>query len=154
MPLTVGVEVPPRDRDVLEGWLRSPSLKAGLTSKQNCVAKDTGHSAHRPPEDRLTPEGTRFAPLLTKGTPITSARWTARAHSSPLLASSPRSGTPGCSPIAHLRICEHDFERTDASADDYGQIGDHTRLHLRHQRAGRCADDYGIRQVSPKEASS
>src|SRR5664280_189906 len=34
------------------------------TSKQNCAAKDTGHSAHRPPEDRLTPEGTRFAPLL------------------------------------------------------------------------------------------
>lgn len=30
MALSLGVDVPPDDRDVLEGWLRSPSLRAAL----------------------------------------------------------------------------------------------------------------------------
>jgi len=30
MPLTVIVEVPPRDREVLASWVRSPSIRAGL----------------------------------------------------------------------------------------------------------------------------
>jgi transposase len=30
MPLTVTVEVPPRDREVLTSWVRSPSIRAGL----------------------------------------------------------------------------------------------------------------------------
>ena len=52
MSLTVGVEVPPRDRDVLEGWLRSPSLRAGLVRRARIVllAADgvgTGEIVHR-----------------------------------------------------------------------------------------------------------
>jgi len=30
MPFTVNVEVPPRDREVLASWARSPSIRAGL----------------------------------------------------------------------------------------------------------------------------
>ncbi len=37
MSLTVGVEVPPRDRVELEGWLRSPSLRAGLAQRARIV---------------------------------------------------------------------------------------------------------------------
>jgi hypothetical protein len=37
MALTVGVEVPPEDRDLLEGWLRSPSLRAGLAQRARIV---------------------------------------------------------------------------------------------------------------------
>jgi transposase len=37
MSLTVGVEVPPRDREVLEGWLRSPSMRAGLAQRARVV---------------------------------------------------------------------------------------------------------------------
>ena len=33
MPLTVAVDVPPRDREVLESWLRAPSLRAGLAQR-------------------------------------------------------------------------------------------------------------------------
>ena len=52
MALTVGVEVPPEDRDVLEGWLRSPSLRAGLAQRARIVllAADgvgTGEIVHR-----------------------------------------------------------------------------------------------------------
>ena len=52
MSLTVAVEVPPRDRDVLEGWLRSPSIRAGLGQRARMVllAADgvaTGEIAHR-----------------------------------------------------------------------------------------------------------
>jgi hypothetical protein len=37
MPLTVGVEVPPADREVLEGRLRSPSIRAGLAARARIV---------------------------------------------------------------------------------------------------------------------
>ena len=37
MPLTVRVEVAPRDREVLEGWLRSPSIRAGLAQRARIV---------------------------------------------------------------------------------------------------------------------
>jgi len=31
VPLTVAVEVPPRDREQLVSWVRSPSMRAGWT---------------------------------------------------------------------------------------------------------------------------
>ena len=37
MPLTVGVQVPPRDRVVLESWLRAPSMPAGLAQRARIV---------------------------------------------------------------------------------------------------------------------
>src|SRR3954462_15937144 len=37
MSLTVGVEVPPRDREVLESWLRSPSMPAGRVTRARIV---------------------------------------------------------------------------------------------------------------------
>ena len=37
MPLTVDVQVPPRDRAVLEGWLRAPSMPAGLAQRARIV---------------------------------------------------------------------------------------------------------------------
>ena len=37
MPLTVAVDVPPRDREVLESWLRAPSLRAGLAQRARIV---------------------------------------------------------------------------------------------------------------------
>jgi transposase len=37
MPLTVMVEVPPRDREVLASWLRSPSIRAGLAQRARIV---------------------------------------------------------------------------------------------------------------------
>ncbi|MCW2718474.1 MAG: hypothetical protein JWR81_4733, partial [Pseudonocardia sp.] len=33
MALTVTVDVPPRDREVLESWLRAPSVAAGLARR-------------------------------------------------------------------------------------------------------------------------
>ncbi len=37
MPLTVTVEVPPRDREVLASWMRSPSIRAGLAQRARIV---------------------------------------------------------------------------------------------------------------------
>ena len=37
MPLTVSVDVAPRDREVLESWLRSSSLRAGLAQRARIV---------------------------------------------------------------------------------------------------------------------
>jgi transposase len=37
MPLTVMVEVPPRDREVLASWVRSPSIRAGLAQRARIV---------------------------------------------------------------------------------------------------------------------
>src|SRR6266545_2103083 len=37
MPLTVNVEVPPRDREVLASWVRSPSVRAGLAQRARIV---------------------------------------------------------------------------------------------------------------------
>ena len=37
MPLTVTVEVPPRDREVLASWVRSPSIRAGLALRARIV---------------------------------------------------------------------------------------------------------------------
>ena len=37
MPLTVAVDVPPQDREVLESWLRAPSLRAGLAQRARIV---------------------------------------------------------------------------------------------------------------------
>jgi hypothetical protein len=37
MSLTVAVEVSPRDRAELEGWLRSSSLRAGLAQRARIV---------------------------------------------------------------------------------------------------------------------
>lgn len=37
MPLTVGVEVPPRDREVLGSWTRSPSIRARLARRARIV---------------------------------------------------------------------------------------------------------------------
>src|SRR6266700_2349422 len=37
MPLTVTVEVPPRDREVLTSWVRSPSIRAGLAQRARIV---------------------------------------------------------------------------------------------------------------------
>jgi transposase len=37
MPLTVGVEVPPGDREVLASWVRSPSIRAGLAQRARIV---------------------------------------------------------------------------------------------------------------------
>src|SRR5947208_641536 len=37
MPLTVSVEVPPRDREVLASWVRSPSVRAGLAQRARIV---------------------------------------------------------------------------------------------------------------------
>jgi Winged helix-turn helix len=37
MPLTVNVEVPPRDREVLASWVRSPSIWAGLVQRARIV---------------------------------------------------------------------------------------------------------------------
>lgn len=37
MPLTVGVQVPAADRDVLTSWTRSPSLRAGLVQRARVV---------------------------------------------------------------------------------------------------------------------
>src|SRR5258707_2198964 len=52
MSLTVGVEVPPGDRVELEGWLRSPSLLAGLVQRARIVllaahGVRTGEIVHR-----------------------------------------------------------------------------------------------------------
>jgi transposase len=37
MALTVSVEVPPRDREVLASWVRSPSIRAGLAQRARIV---------------------------------------------------------------------------------------------------------------------
>ncbi len=37
MPLTVGVQVSERDREVLASWTRSPSLRAGLAQRARVV---------------------------------------------------------------------------------------------------------------------
>jgi transposase len=37
MSFTVAVEVPPGDREVLDGWLRAPSLRAGLAQRARVV---------------------------------------------------------------------------------------------------------------------
>src|SRR5271169_4152583 len=37
MTLTVKVEVPPRDREVLASWVRSPSIRAGLAQRARIV---------------------------------------------------------------------------------------------------------------------
>ena len=37
MALTVAVDVPPRDREVLESWLRAPSVRAGLAQRARIV---------------------------------------------------------------------------------------------------------------------
>src|ERR1035441_3099629 len=37
MPLTVTVEVPPRDREVLASWVRSPSIRAGPARRARIV---------------------------------------------------------------------------------------------------------------------
>ncbi len=37
MPLTVKVEVPPRDRELLASWVRSPSIRAGLAQRARIV---------------------------------------------------------------------------------------------------------------------
>ena len=37
MSLTGVVEVPPDDREVLQGWLRSPSIRAGLAQRARIV---------------------------------------------------------------------------------------------------------------------
>ena len=37
MSLTGVVEVPPRDREVLQGWMRSPSIRAGLAQRARIV---------------------------------------------------------------------------------------------------------------------
>ena len=37
MALTVLVDVPPRDREVLESWLRAPSVRAGLAQRARIV---------------------------------------------------------------------------------------------------------------------
>ena len=37
MSLTVSVEVPPRDREVLGSWTRSPSTRAGLAQRARIV---------------------------------------------------------------------------------------------------------------------
>ena len=37
MALTVRVEVPPRDREVLASWVRSPSIRAGLAQRARIV---------------------------------------------------------------------------------------------------------------------
>ena len=37
MPLTVSVEVPPRDREVLASWMRCPSIRAGLAQRARIV---------------------------------------------------------------------------------------------------------------------
>ena len=37
MALTVSVDVPPRDREVLESWLRAPSVRAGLAQRARIV---------------------------------------------------------------------------------------------------------------------
>src|SRR5216683_859937 len=37
MPLTVSVEVPPRDREVLASWVRSPSIRSGLAQRARIV---------------------------------------------------------------------------------------------------------------------
>src|SRR5215212_11251909 len=37
MSLTVPVEVPPRDREVLAAWTRSPSIRAGLALRARIV---------------------------------------------------------------------------------------------------------------------
>src|ERR1700693_1692285 len=37
MPLTVDVEVPPRDREVLASWVRSPAIRAGLAQRARIV---------------------------------------------------------------------------------------------------------------------
>jgi transposase len=37
MALTMGVEVPPRDREVLASWVRSPSIRAGLAQRARIV---------------------------------------------------------------------------------------------------------------------
>jgi len=42
MPLTVDVEVPPRDREVLASWLRSPSIRAGLALRARIVLLAAG----------------------------------------------------------------------------------------------------------------
>jgi hypothetical protein len=42
MPLTVSVEVPPRDREVLASWVRSPSIRAGLARRARIVLLAAG----------------------------------------------------------------------------------------------------------------
>src|SRR5438105_13628726 len=42
MPLTVKVEVPPRDREVLASWVRSPSIRAGLAQRARIVLLAAG----------------------------------------------------------------------------------------------------------------
>ena len=37
MPLTVAVDVPPRDREVLESWLRAPSVRSGSAQRARIV---------------------------------------------------------------------------------------------------------------------
>lgn len=37
MPLTVGVQVPDSDRELLTSWTRSPSLRAGLAQRARVV---------------------------------------------------------------------------------------------------------------------
>jgi len=42
MPLTVSVEVAPRDREVLASWVRSPSMRAGLARRARIVLLAAG----------------------------------------------------------------------------------------------------------------
>jgi transposase len=59
MPSTVVVEVPPRDREQLESWLRSPSMRAGLVARARIVllagqGVGTGEIARRVGTSRQT----------------------------------------------------------------------------------------------------
>lgn len=75
MSSTVGVEVPPNDRAELEGWLRSPSLRAGLAqrprivlccgSQQTCFMTVSGYSGGRLAGDGVTDTATDLSPALT-----------------------------------------------------------------------------------------
>src|SRR5689334_4967347 len=42
MALTVNVEVPPRDREVLASWVRSPAIRAGLARRARIVLLAAG----------------------------------------------------------------------------------------------------------------
>ena len=45
MALTVSVEVPPRDREVLTSWVRSTSIRAGLAQRARIVLLAGGGAA-------------------------------------------------------------------------------------------------------------
>ena len=67
--MTVAVDVPPRDREVLESWLRSPSVRAGLAQRARIVllaADGCRYEGHRAAGRGVQADGDRLEEALPR----------------------------------------------------------------------------------------